>query len=232
MILHAFALTLNQIDDPRFRRVLYKGVGLTIALLIGACAAFLGLLQWLTGDTQTVPFLGEVTWVGDLLTFASLGIFLLLSIFLMIPVASAITSLFLDEVAEAVEDRHYPNIPRPPRVGFWAGLRDSINFLGLLIGLNLVAFLFYALFPFAAPLIFIALNGALLGREYFQISAMRHLGRDGARALRQRHRGLIWLAGCLMAIPLVIPILNLVIPILGAATFTHLFHRVQASTSG
>ncbi|MGR3466625.1 MAG: EI24 domain-containing protein, partial [Shimia sp.] len=131
MIFTAFTRTLGQIDDPRFRSVLYKGVALTVALLIGACAAFLGLIQWLSGDSQTVPLIGEVTWVGDLLTFASLGIFLLLSIFLMIPVASAITSLFLDEVAEAVEDRHYPHVPRPPRIGFWAGLRDSVNFLGV-----------------------------------------------------------------------------------------------------
>ena len=35
-------------------------------------------------------------------------------------------------------------------------------------------------------------------------------------------------AGTLMAIPLSIPLVNLVIPILGAATFTHIFHQVQA----
>ena len=31
----------------------------------------------------------------------------------------------------------------------------------------------------------------------------------------------------LMALPLSIPLVNLVIPILGAATFTHLFHRLN-----
>ena len=30
-----------------------------------------------------------------------------------------------------------------------------------------------------------------------------------------------------MAAPLMVPILNLVVPILGAATFTHIFHRLQ-----
>jgi len=29
-----------------------------------------------------------------------------------------------------------------------------------------------------------------------------------------------------MAVPLTFPLINLIIPILGAATFTHLFHRL------
>ena len=32
-----------------------------------------------------------------------------------------------------------------------------------------------------------------------------------------------------MAIPLTIPVVNLVVPILGAATFTHLFHRLAGT---
>jgi uncharacterized protein involved in cysteine biosynthesis len=50
-----------------------------------------------------------------------------------------------------------------------------------------------------------------------------------ARQLRRRHGWQIWLAGALMAIPLTIPVVNLVVPILGAATFTHLFHRLAGT---
>jgi uncharacterized protein involved in cysteine biosynthesis len=46
--------------------------------------------------------------------------------------------------------------------------------------------------------------------------------------LRRRHAGEIWLAGTLMAAPLSVPLVNLLIPVLGIATFTHLFHRLQA----
>jgi uncharacterized protein involved in cysteine biosynthesis len=83
------------------------------------------------------------------------------------------------------------------------------------------------LLPFLALPIFFGLNGYLLGREYFQIAAMRRIGRENAKELRRKHSGKIWLAGCLMALPLSIPLVNLVIPILGAATFTHLFHRLS-----
>ena len=147
-----------------------------------------------------------------------------LSVFLMVPVASAITSMFLDDVAEAVERTHYPALP--PAVGASIGdsIRDTINFLGVLIAANLFALALYVFFAPFAPFIFWALNGFLLGREYYTMAAMRRVGRARARQLRRRHMTTIWAAGVLMAVPLSIPLLTLLIPILGAATFTHLFH--------
>jgi uncharacterized protein involved in cysteine biosynthesis len=227
MILASFLKAIAQLPDPRFRSVLWRGIGLTIALLVGLYAGLLWLIEWLTEAPITLPGVGEVTWIGDLLSWGSLGLVIVMSIFLMVPVASAITSLFLDEVAQAVEDKHFPALPDVPHVNFWDGLRDSVNFMGVLIVANLFAFILYVLFPFAALFIFYALNGFLLGREYFTLAAMRRVGRARAKDLRKKHQAKIWLAGCLMAVPLSFPLINLVIPILGAATFTHLYHAVS-----
>ncbi|HEV8033539.1 EI24 domain-containing protein [Yoonia sp.] len=227
MILASFLKAIAQLPDPRFRSVLWRGIGLTIALLVGLYAGLLWLIEWLTAAPITLPGVGEVTWIGDLLSWGSLGLIIVMSIFLMVPVASAITSLFLDEVAQAVEDKHFPTLPVIPHVTFWDGLRDSVNFMGVLIVANLFAFILYGLFPFAALFIFYALNGFLLGREYFTLAAMRRVGRVRAKALCKEHQAKIWLAGCLMAVPLSFPLINLVIPILGAATFTHLYHAVS-----
>lgn len=227
MILASFFSALGQLPDKRFRSVLWRGIGLTIALLAGIYALLLQLIEWITQGPITLPGVGEITWLGDLLSWGSLGAMLILSIFLMVPVASAITSLFLDEIADAVEEKHYPLMTPTPRVSFWDGLRDTINFLGVLIGANLLAFILYAIFPFAAFFIFYALNGYLLGREYFQLAAMRRIGRENAKALRKQHSTTVWVAGCLMAVPLSFPFINLIIPILGAATFTHLYHKLS-----
>jgi len=134
MIFGDFIKALAQLPDPRFRKVLLMGIGLTIALLVGAYAAILALIEGLTGDTTELPGVGEVTWVGDLLGWGSLGIMIILSMFLMVPVASAITSLFLDDVAHAVEEKHYPHLPPVRRQPFWDGVRDTVNFLGVLVG--------------------------------------------------------------------------------------------------
>lgn len=226
MIFNDFAKALGQLSDPRFRRVLWLGIGLSVALLIGAYAGLLALIDAFAPGSVSIPGIGPVTWVGDLLGWGSLFLMIVLSVFLMIPVASAITSLFLDDVAQAVEDRHYPALPAVPRVSFWDGFMDTVNFLGVILAANIGVLLLVAFLPFGAPFIFYALNGFLLGREYFMLAAMRREGRAGARALRSRHSGQIWLAGCLMAVPLSIPLLNLLIPVLGAATFTHLYHRL------
>ena len=227
MILQAFLAALAQFPDPRFRSVLWRGLGLTIGLLVG----FYFALQWLIGlffaDPVTLPLLGEVTWMDEAIGWATLGLVLVMSVFLMVPVASAIAGLFLDEVADAVEDEYYPDLPVVPGVHFLDGLMDSLSFLGVLIGANIAAFFLYVIFPFAAPFIFYGMNGYLLGREYFQLAAMRREGREGARDMWRQHKSTIWLAGCLMAVPLSFPLVNLVIPILGAATFTHLYHRLS-----
>ena len=231
LIFSAFGRTLGQIGDRAFRRVLLIGVALTVALLVAAYAAMLWLIQALVGPEAMLPLIGEVRWLDDLLSGASLLLMLVLSVFLMVPVASAITSMFLEDVAAAVEARHYPQVPPAPRIPFGEGLRDTVNFLGLLIGANTLALLVYAFvfwIPFAPFVLFWALNGFLLGREYFVLAAMRHEGRAGAQDLRKRHLPTVFAAGFLMAVPLSIPLVNLLIPILGAATFTHIYHGLRA----
>lgn len=227
MILSSFFAALGQISDPRFRRVLLLGIALTIALLVGATAGLLALIDWMTADSIDAPFVGEITWLDDILSFAGVFTMLVLSIFLMVPVASAITSMFLETVAQAVEDEHYPHLPPVQPVPFSDALRDTVNFLGVLIAANIAALFAYVFLPFAALFIFWGLNGFLLGREYYTLAAMRRVGRVEAKRLRSKHSGTIWLAGVLMAMPLTVPIVNLAIPIIGAATFTHLFHRLE-----
>lgn len=227
MIFSDFFKALSQIGDRRFRRVLWIGVLLSLALLVGIYAVVLMLAQWFTPQAIELPFVGPVQGLHTLLSWASALFMIGLSVFLMVPVASAFTGLFLEDVAQAVEDRHYPQLPPAPRIPLMDNLIDSLNFFGVLVAVNILAlFLYFFAGPFI-PVVFWAVNGFLLGREYFTLVATRRLGRDGAKALRRRHSVQIWAAGTLMAAPLTVPIVNLLIPVLGAATFTHLFHRLN-----
>lgn len=225
MIPASFLAAIGQIGDPRFRWVLIQGVGLTLLLLIALYAVVFFGVQWLLPETVDIPWIGEVTFVETLLSWGSLILMMVLSIFLMIPVASAFTGIFLDDVANAVEARHYPHLPPATDIGIGENIRESLGFLGVIVVANLVALVFY--FTPLAPLIFYGLNGFLLSREYFRMVAVRRLGRVEAKAAYRRNMLTIWAAGVLMAVPLTIPIMNLIIPILGAATFTHLFHKLN-----
>lgn len=227
LIFSDFFKALGQLTDPRLRRVLLLGIGLTLGLLFAVYALVAGTASLLAPDSITLPLIGEITWIDDLLSWGSIVLMIIMSVFLMVPVASAFTSLFLDDVADAVEDKHYPDLPPAERLSFADSLRDTVKFLGILIVANLLALILYLIFLPVGPLIFWGLNGFLLGREYFQLVAARRLGREGAQRMYRANVGQIWLAGALMAVPLSVPLVNLLVPILGAATFTHLFHRLN-----
>jgi CysZ protein len=152
---------------------------------------------------------------------------IVLSVVLMVPVAAAFTGIFLDDVAEAVEEVHYPGMTPVGSIPLTDTLRDSISLIAVTIGVNLIALILFFFVGPLAPMLFYVVNGYLLGREFFQMAAMRREGREGANQLRRRHAGQIWVAGTLMAVPLSVPLVNLLMPVIGAATFTHMYHRLK-----
>jgi CysZ protein len=232
MILSDFLKSVAQFDDPKFRRVLWRGMGLTIALLIAACLLVNFGINQLLSSAWAANMIGDQSWLGALINVGGVLFTIALSIWLMVPVTSAIIALFLDEVAQAVEARHYPHLPKQTATKLQDQILVGIRFLGILLLANIGALILSMIVPPLAPFVFWATNGYLMGREYFQMAAMRRMPRAQAQELFQRHPGSIWTAGILIAIPMSIPLVGLFIPILGAATFTHQFERLRALPSG
>jgi CysZ protein len=226
MIWQSFGLALAQLGDGRFLRVVLLGIGLTIALLAAVFAGFVWAIQTFVPDTVSLPGLGPVDGIDTALSIGSLLLMIGFSVFLMVPVAAAFSGLFLDRVADAVEDKHYPHLPPAGDLGLGDTVVSTINMFGVLVAINLLAVVAYVFAGPFAPMLFLLLNGYLLGREFFMLAAMRRMPRAQAKLLRQDNALTIWFAGILMATPLAIPLVNLVIPVLGAATFTHIFHRL------
>ncbi|MDA7448911.1 EI24 domain-containing protein [Planktomarina temperata] len=232
MILSDFLKSVAQFDDPKFRRVLWRGMGLTIALLIAACLLVNFGINQLLSSAWAANMIGDQSWLGALINVGGVLFTIALSIWLMVPVTSAIIALFLDEVAQAVEARHYPHLPKQTATKLQDQILVGIRFLGILLLANIGALILSMIVPLLAPFVFWATNGYLMGREYFQMAAMRRMPHAQAQELFQRHQGSIWTAGILMAIPMSIPLVGLFIPILGAAAFTHQFERLRALPSG
>jgi len=228
-----FARAVAQLTDRRFLWVLAKALGLTVLLLVG----FAAVVSWLVGLIPTN--LGDWPWIGHVelpslgLQALSFGAVAFGSSFLMIPVAAVFVSFFLEEIAEAVEARHYPDLAEARDIGLVEIVASAVRFLLVVIGVNLLALIPYLIIMIVSgPLVIVvayAVNGYLLGREYFELVAARRLAPKKATALRRRHSGAIWFAGICMVVPLTIPIMNLLVPVLGVATITHQFHRLQGA---
>jgi uncharacterized protein involved in cysteine biosynthesis len=221
-----FARALAQLDDPRFLRAVLYALGLTLLGLVVVFWAATTGLGWLLPEHLSLPWIGEARFLDSAVSWAAVGLLLVASEFLMVPTAAAVVGFFLDGVAEAVEARHYPALPPAHPPGLARQLADSLRFLGLVVAANLVALVVWFAVPPLAPFVFWLVNGYLLGREYFTLVATRRLRPEEAAALGRRHLGRLWIAGTLMVVPMSVPLLNLLVPVIGVAVFTHQFHRL------
>ena len=228
-----FLRAVRQLSDRAFLLVFAKALALTIALLLALTFAAGWLSSFVPTDLGEWWLIGQVTLPTAALQGLAVSAVILASSFLMIPVAALFVGVFLEDVADAVEARHYPNKGAPRKISLSETLSSALRFFGVIVGVNLLALIPYLIFLFLFPPLGLALiyavNGYLLGREYFEMVAMRHLPARETQALRARNRWRVWFAGVLMAIPLTIPIMNLIVPVLGVATITHQFHRLRAA---
>jgi len=213
----SLARAARLIFDPAFAGIVVKSLLLTLLLF----AVALGLTEY--GLTQ-LPVLGN-PWVNRALEWLAPLLFVFGGIFVGPPVAALFASLFLDQVAERIEAQDYPE-PQARGTSFGATLRAGLKLVVLIIGVNLVLLPFDIGLPGIGELLSLAANGWLLGREYFELAALRHTGLDEATQIRRANSGAIWLAGALIALASMVPLLDLVAPLLGTALMVHLFHRI------
>ncbi|HEX5077509.1 MAG TPA: EI24 domain-containing protein [Geminicoccaceae bacterium] len=217
-MLKALILSLRQLSDPAIRRVLARCLllaVLTFALLIGAVGWGLGAL-----DPTSLAWLNEtLPWVGSLVA-------VVLAWFLFPLAIAATLGLFADEVIEAVERRHYPELPPAPGMSLVQSTFGAVRFALVAIALNLLALPLYLL-PGANLIVYVALNGYLLGREYFEQVAQRRLAWRSVATLRRAARGRLWWAGVWIAALLTVPVLNLIAPVLATCFMVHVFEGLR-----
>jgi len=221
-----FLRALAQVLDGRFLGVLARAV-LVAALILVGFAIGAGWLVGLLPDTVALPLVGEVAVPLRQVQGLTIVLIIVLSSFLMFPTAAAVVSFYLDDVVDAVEARHYPELPELRHSGILEMLLGAVAFSLIVIMVNLGALMFYVMSGALAPLVFWAVNGFLIGREYFTLVAGRRLPPAEVAGMRREHGWRIWAAGFMMAVPLSLPGLGLLLPVLGVATYTHMFHRLR-----
>lgn len=206
-----------QIFSPPFRSVMWKSLGLTaiVLFLLG-----LGLDRLAALLTPATP-----AWLSWILSIAvALGLIASMTL-LAAPTVSLVASFYLDDVAAAVEREIDPTGPMgrplPLPASLYVGLRFAA--LSLLANLSVLALTLFTGVGFAA---FFVLNGYLLGREYFELAAMRHLPFSQAVELRRKKSFDVFIAGMIVAGFVAIPLLNLLTPLFATALMTRTMKRL------
>lgn len=173
-----------------------------------------------------LPPLGSV-WVNRLLELATPFILILAIFFLGAPVAAIFASIYLDRIAAKVDARFFPKDPRAPGTSLTTGFGEALRLIGLALLINVALLPVDVGIPGLAEIATILANGWLLGREFFDLAALRHLSRADALALRRRHEMQIYAAGLLISVLTVIPFIDLIAPFFGSALMAHLFKRLS-----
>jgi CysZ protein len=159
-----------------------------------------------------------VDWIGSILL-------LVLFIFLGAPVAAIFASLFLDEIAGAIEKKYYPADPPASGASFSTTLSAGLRLAAWVIVLGLAMLPFDIALPGVGEILTVLVNGWLLGREFFELAALRHMSITAANNLRRRHGFGVWAAGTIIAALAAVPIANFVAPLFGVAFMAHIFKR-------
>jgi len=213
---------LSLIFDPALFGVVAKAVALTILL-------FIVLLVGVEIALHFLPTLGapEVNRVLELLA----PVFLLTAFFTLGgPVAALFGSLYLDRIAAAVEKRWYASDPEAQGVSTRTGLGAGLRLAALVLLANMILLPADVFAPGFGEVATIVVNGFLLGREYFELAALRHISLKAADALRKRNGASVFGAGLILSLLTFVPFVNLFAPLFGAALMVHLYKRMARET--
>jgi CysZ protein len=227
-MIEAAVKALAEMLSPPMRSLLWRAIGLALVLITVLSIGLQRLLSWLatSGESWAEAALGPaahaplyvLSWIVSLA--AGLGI-VFGAILLMPAITSLVASFFVDEIADHVEREHYPaerpGVALPFALATHQGIKTAL--LTILVYLIALPFVFVAGLGFIA---FFIATAWLLGREYFQLAAMRFRSPEEATAMRRDNAATIFTAGLIIAAFVSIPVVNLATPLFGMAFMVHM----------
>lgn len=218
MYFDAAVAAFQQIFTPAFRRVFLKTLALTFLLLIGffigaekLFAAWLVLpYAWLTTVLSVIVGLGVVVGLAFAIT----------------PVSFIVAGFFFDELAAIVEAEIDPFGPvgKTPPLG--DVIRVAAKFTLVAILVNLLA-LVLLLVPGVNAIVFFLANAYLFGRGYFELAALRYRTIEDVDTMRRLYGLQIFIAGLFVAGLAAVPVVNLLVPLFGAAFMVRIHKKLS-----
>ena len=226
-MLAALIKAFAQLPDPRFRGVIWRALAACMVLFAG----LIGLIWWGLEATRLMGW----SWLESVVDLLGLGLAFILALLLFPGAVLVVLVFMLEDIARAVEARHYPDLPPPRRQPAIEAVASGLRLAGMVVLFNLLALPVYLILFWLPPLnlfVFYGLNGYLLGREYFELMAFRRLDGAAIRDMRRASRGTLWMAGVIITLLLSIPLVNWLMPVVAAAFILHVFEGLRRRGAG
>jgi len=222
-MLKPFFKAISQLSDPTVRGVVWKSI---------AAAFVVFVILWVgLGFLITETNLFAWGWLETTIDVLG-GLATLVLTFILFPaVVSVAMGFFVEEVAEAVENRHYSQLGPARKAGVGEAVITAVKFALITVVLNIVVLPLY-LIPAVNIFVFYLLNGYLLSREYFELAALRRQDAVGVSNLRRKFKNRLLAIGIVIAFLMTIPVVNLLAPVIATAAMVHVFHRLNELDGG
>ncbi len=219
-MINDFLKSVSQFSDPRFRKVVLIGVA-------GALAIIVGLWMLIGFGLSSITFFADGGWMETAADWL-LGVGLALLVLLLFPATTVlISSLLLDQIADAVEDKYYPTLPETRPQPITEALISGLKFALTALALNILILPLLLAGP-VYVIAFYAMNGYLLSREYFELVAARRYDVRTVNAIRKSRQTKLWFSGVGLTFLMTVPLVNLVAPIIATAFMVHYSVRLGA----
>lgn len=218
----ALSLSFAQLSDRAFLTVLLKSLAVTLLIFAVGGIGLYFLLGWLIGLTGW-------TGGGSVAAAGALAIMLAGGWLWWRAVAMAVIGFFADDIVDAVERKHYPDHhARAMKPSFREETRVAMGSIGRALGWNLAALPLYIALLITGigtvAAVFLV-NAILLSRDLADLVAIRHVPEPQREEWRRRTRPRRLQLGLVSAGLFVVPVANLLAPILSAAMAAHMLHR-------
>ena len=224
-------LSFFQIFDLEFRKIIW--LSLAGSLLIFFCVwVFVGYFISKVDFVSTnfiVSFFGEIA--NSFVRLVGGALVLVLSWFLFPSIASMILALFLEKAAFIVENKHYPKFSKYRSQSLYEIIYVSLKYTGLSLLVNVMFLPVYVSLFFLGPLnlmVFFIVNGYLLGREYFELVSHRRLSLKTSKMVYKNSKKTVFFAGCIIAVLMTLPFINLIAPLIAVALMVHITHKLHS----
>ena len=234
-MIDAAVKAISQMLSPPMRSILWRAIALALVLITVLAVGLQRLLSWFatSGEGWAEAMLGPgyhtslnaLAWVVSIA--AGLGV-VLGGNFLMPAISSLVASFFVDDIGDLVEREYYPAEEPGMALPLSITMTEGIKIALLTIVVYLVA-LPFVLVAGAGFLVFFIATAWLLGKQYFELAAMRFRAPAEAKLMRKDNAATVFTAGALIAAFVSIPIVNLATPLFGMAFMVHMHKRLSGS---
>jgi len=209
------AKTINSFTEAKLIKFIIFDILIVIVIISGFTYFMVSL-----SDSINI----SIAWVQSVVNFLTGTFALIIGWFILPILMPLIAGIFGEMVIERVEKRYYPSSNlRNGR--FWPDIIHDIKFTLFSLLLNILIIPFY--FIGIGFIMSIALNSYLIGREFFESAAGYHLGKPEASKFRKKHSSKVYLAGLILTLIALIPIVNLILPIIAIVWMVHLYHEIK-----